>query len=55
MSFFSKKWKITVLIILLISGGSFVLNHFVGVNPVGTVVNTGVVPVRDGFSYVSDS
>ena len=55
MSFFSNKWKITVLIILLISGGSFVLNHFVGFNPVGTVVNTVLVPVRDGFSYVSDS
>lgn len=55
MKFISKKWQITIIILAVIAGGSFVLEHFVDFNPVTVAINTIASPVKHGFSYVSHS
>lgn len=55
MGFFSKKWQVTVVVIAAISAGSFVLEHFVGFNPVGIAVNTVATPIKNGFYYIANS
>ncbi len=53
MNFFSKNWRITIIIIAAISAGCFILEHFAGFNPVSSVVNTVAVPVKRGCSYIA--
>lgn len=53
MSFFSKNWKTTIIIIASISAGCFILEHFIGFNPVTAAVNTVAVPVKRGCSYIA--
>lgn len=53
MSFFSKKWRITLIIIAAIAAGSFVLEHFINVNPIVVGVRTVTSPIRTGFSYIA--
>lgn len=53
MSFFSKKWRITLIIITAIAAGSFVLEHFAGVNPIAVGIRTVTSPIRTGFSYIA--
>ncbi len=55
MKFFSKKWQITIIILAVIAGGSFILEHFVDFNPVTVAINTVASPVKHGFSYISHS
>lgn len=55
MKFFSKNWRITIIIIAAISAGCFVLEHFVGYNPVSIVANTIATPFKSGFSYIAHS
>lgn len=55
MGFFSKKWQVTIIVLAIISGGSFVLEHFVGFNPVTLAINSVASPVKRGFSYVANS
>ena len=55
MGFFSKNWRITVIIIAAISAGCFVLEHFVGYNPVSVAVNTIASPIKSGCSYIAHS
>ncbi len=55
MNFFSKNWRITVIVIAAIAAGCFVFEHFAGVNPVSAVVNTVAAPIKNGFSYVAHS
>lgn len=55
MGFFSKKWQITVIVLAVISGGSFVMEHFVEFNPVTLAINTIASPVKHGFSYIANS
>lgn len=53
MSFFSKKWRITLIIIAAIAAGSFIVEHFLGANPVAVGVRTVTTPIRTGFSYIA--
>lgn len=55
MSFFSKNWKSTIIVIAAISAGCFVIEHFAGFNPVSTVVNTVASPLKSGVSYIAHS
>lgn len=55
MGFISKKWKITIVILAVICGGSFILDHFIGFNPVAVAVNTVASPIKKGFSYIANS
>ena len=55
MSFFSKNWRITVIIIAAIAAGCFVLEHFVGYNPVSVAVNTIASPIKSGCAYIAHS
>ncbi len=55
MKFISKKWQITIIILAAITGGSFVMEHFVDFNPVTVVINTVASPVKHGFSYIAHS
>lgn len=53
MSFFLKKWKITIIVIAVIAAASFVLEHFIGDNPIAIGIRTITSPVRTGFSYIT--
>ncbi len=53
MNFFSKQWKIVLIVVALIAASAFVLEHFIGFNPISTAVNTVTAPVKTGFSYVA--
>ncbi len=55
MSFFSKNWKSTIIVIAAISAGCFVIEHFAGFNPVSAVVNTVASPLKSGVSYIAYS
>ncbi|MGN1115866.1 MAG: rod shape-determining protein MreC [Candidatus Ornithomonoglobus sp.] len=55
MNFFSKKWRVILIVAALIAAAGFGLEHFTGYNPVSTVVNTVAVPVKTGFSYIASS
>ena len=55
MGFISKKWRTTVIIIAAICGGGFILEHFIGFNPVSEAVNTVASPIKSGFSYIAHS
>lgn len=55
MGFFSKKWQVAIVTVAAISAGSFVLEHFVGFNPIEVAVNTVAVPIKNGFYYVANS
>lgn len=54
MGLISKKWRIVTVIIIAVSAGSFVSEHFLGYNPVTSIVNTVATPIKSGFSYVAD-
>lgn len=53
MKFFSKHWRITIIIVAAISAGCFVLEHFAGFNPVSSAVNTVMAPIKQGCSYIA--
>lgn len=55
MGFISKKWRATIIIIAAICGGGFVLEHFIGFNPVTEAVNVVAAPIKSGFSYIAHS
>ena len=55
MGFVSKKWRATIIIIAAICGGGFVLEHFIGFNPVSEAVNVVAAPIKSGFSYIAYS
>lgn len=55
MRFFEKKWQMMLLAAAVIAMSMFVLEHFIGINPVKVVVNTVVAPIKSGFSYVAHS
>ncbi|MGN0162911.1 MAG: rod shape-determining protein MreC [Candidatus Ornithomonoglobus sp.] len=55
MKFFSKKWRVILIIAVLLAAAGFGLEHFTGYNPVSTVVNTIAAPVKTGFSYIASS
>lgn len=55
MNFFSKQWKIVLAAVAIIAVSAFVLDHFIGFNPISTAVNTVTAPVKTGFSYIADS
>jgi rod shape-determining protein MreC len=55
MGFFRKNWRITVIIVAAIAAGGFVLEHFMGFNPISAAVNTVASPVKNGFSYIADA
>lgn len=55
MSFFSKKWRITLIAVAAVAASSFVIEHFAGVNPIGSAVKTIAAPVQTGFSYIAHS
>lgn len=55
MSFISKNWRIAVIVAAAVAAGSFVIEHFAGVNPVAAGINTVASPIKNGFSYVSDA
>ena len=53
MSFFLKKWRITIIVIAIIAAASFVLEHFMGENPITVGIRTVTSPIRTGFSYIA--
>lgn len=53
MSFFLKKWRITIIVIAIIAAASFVLEHFMGENPITVGIRTITSPIRTGFSYIA--
>lgn len=55
MKFFSKNWKLILIIAAAVSASGFVLNHFAGFNPISAVVNTVASPLKTGFSYIAHS
>ena len=55
MKFFSKKWRITFVVIAGIAAAGFVLEHFMGFNPISTAVNLVMSPIKNGFSYAAQS
>lgn len=55
MNFFAKNWKTMVIVIAVISGGCFIIEHFAGFNPASAVVNTVASPIKSGCSYVAHS
>lgn len=55
MKIFSKKWHMTLLVVAVVAMSAFILEHFIGVNPVKVVVKTVFTPVKSGFSYIAHS
>lgn len=55
MSFFSKKWRITLIAVAIIAAASFAIEHFASFNPLSTAVRTVMTPVQTGFSYIAHS
>lgn len=55
MKLFSKKWQLTIIILAVLSAGGFVLDHFIGFNPVVVAINTIASPIKHGFSYIAHS
>lgn len=55
MNFFRKKWKIALLLVAVIAMSAFVLEHFMGFNPIKVTVKTVVTPIKGGFSYIAHS
>lgn len=53
MGFFSKKWRVILIIIAALAASGVVLDHFAGINPVSVAVNTVAAPVKTGFSYIA--
>lgn len=53
MSFFSKKWRVILIIVAALAASSFAVDHFLGFNPVSVAVNTVTAPVKTGFSYIA--
>jgi rod shape-determining protein MreC len=53
MNFFSKKWRVILIIAAAVAASSFVIEHFAGFNPIGAAVNTVVSPIKTGFSLVA--
>lgn len=55
MSFFSKKWRITLIVVAAAAAAGFAIDHFAGYNPIGVAVKTVMAPVQTGFSYIAHS
>ncbi len=55
MDFFRKKWQLVLVIIAAVAMSGFILEHFIGVNPVKVTVKTIVTPIKSGFSYIAHS
>ena len=55
MKIFSKQWGIALVTVAGIAAAGFVLEHFIGFNPVTTAVNTVASPIKNGFSYIAHS
>lgn len=55
MNFFRKKWQITLIIVAAIAMSGFILEHFIGVNPIKVTIKTVITPIKSGFSYIAHS
>ncbi|MCH5212881.1 MAG: rod shape-determining protein MreC [Oscillospiraceae bacterium] len=55
MKIFSKKWGMALVTVAGVAAAGFVLEHFMGFNPVTTAVNTVASPIKNGFSYIAHS
>lgn len=55
MKIFSKNWGIALVTVAGVAAAGFVLEHFMGFNPVTLAVNTAASPIKNGFSYIAHS
>ena len=55
MNIFSKKWGASLVIIAAVAASGFVVEHFMGFNPITTAVNFVASPIKNGFSYIAHS
>ena len=53
MSFFKKKYKVTVLAVAAVAVLSAFIGHFTGENPIVNTVRTVLSPFQSGFSYIA--
>lgn len=55
MKIFSKKWGMALTAVAAVAASGFVIEHFMGFNPMTTAVNFIASPIKNGFSYIANS